>query len=399
MGNVHAQNHAGGLIGFTIEGKVEASYSTGGVTGSGEYVGGVIGKHYSRVRFTYWNVEGSGNSGGDGGDGKTIEELPSPTGYEGIYAGWNLDLDDDGSADAPRDFGTDLQYPVLKVDFNGDGEATWQEFGYQRGISATAADYNPVVGRRQEIRTVLRAGVPRQGDTFQWQRASSSGWRDVSPTSPTKNVEFDTSGTRIYRTVVTLDSGVVLASDPVSLTWRLPDVVVTPSDPTPVIGQAIMATTGVESGRVKVSSYQWHRRFGEQWREVGPAARTKRLIFHFAETATYRAVVTLVSGEVAHSEPKTLSWKPGVSITSSEYSPRASQLITLTPHLGGIGGEVTSYRWQFQEARISSVNIGKERDLVITHGGGGIREYRVHVTMRTGEEVTADPLVIKWRDR
>ena len=387
-GNVHAQDHAGGLIGFTIEGKVEASYSTGSVIGSGDYVGGVIGKHNSKVRFTYWDVEGSGNSGGDGGDGKTIEELQSPTGYEGIYASWNLDLDGDRSADAPWDFGTDLQYPVLKVDFNGDGEATWQEFGYQRGLSATAADYNPVVGRAQEIRAVLRAGVPRQGATFQWQRASSSGWRDVGPASPTKSVEFDTSGTRTYRAVVTLDSGVVLASDPVSLTWRLPDVMVTPSDPTPVIGQAIMATAGVESSSVKVSSYQWHRRFGEQWRGVGPAARTKRLIFHFAETATYRVVVTLVSGEVAHSEPITLSWKPGVYVASSEYSPRASQLITLTPHLGGIGGEVSSYRWQYQTAGISWVNVWKERDLVITHGGGGIREYWVHVIMSTGEEVT-----------
>ena len=399
VGNVHAENHAGGLIGFTIEGKVEASYSTGSVIGSGDYIGGVICKRNSKVRFTYWDVEGSGNSASDGGDGKTIEELQNPTGYEGIYAGWNLDLDDDGSADVPWNFGTDLQYPVLKVDFNGDGEATWQEFGYQRGLSATAADYNPVVGRRQEIRTVLRAGVPRQGATFQWQRASSAGWRDVGPASPTKSVEFDTSGTRTYRAVVTLDSGVVLASDPVSLTWRLPDVSVTPSDPTPVIGQAIMATAGVESGSVKVSSYQWRRRFGEQWREVGPAARTKRLIFHFAETATYRAVVTLATGEVAYSEPVTLSWTPGVYITSSEYSPRASQLITLTPHLGGIGGEVSSYRWQYQAAGISWVNIGKERDLVITHGGGGIREYRVQVTMSTGEEVTADPLVINWRDR
>ena len=31
------------------------------------------------------------------------------------------------------DFGTSGQYPALKVDFDGDGTATWQEFGNQRG--------------------------------------------------------------------------------------------------------------------------------------------------------------------------------------------------------------------------------------------------------------------------
>ena len=30
------------------------------------------------------------------------------------------------------DFGTSAQYPVLKADINGDGTATWEEFGDQR---------------------------------------------------------------------------------------------------------------------------------------------------------------------------------------------------------------------------------------------------------------------------
>ena len=34
------------------------------------------------------------------------------------------------------DFGTSGHYPVLKVDFDGDGAATWQEFGIQRLNSA-----------------------------------------------------------------------------------------------------------------------------------------------------------------------------------------------------------------------------------------------------------------------
>ena len=52
--------------------------------------------------------------------GKTSEELGSPRGYTGIYADWDLDLDnsdgDDDPAtggDDPWDFGTRLQYPAI----------------------------------------------------------------------------------------------------------------------------------------------------------------------------------------------------------------------------------------------------------------------------------------------
>ena len=46
------------------------------------------------------------------------------------------DADGDGEtstgADDYWDFGTSGQYPVLIVDFDGNGSATWQEFGTQR---------------------------------------------------------------------------------------------------------------------------------------------------------------------------------------------------------------------------------------------------------------------------
>ena len=63
--------------------------------------------------------------------GNTTAELQAPTGYRGIYQSWNLDLYGDSARDDPWDFGTAAQYPALSVDFNGDGEATWQEFGHQ----------------------------------------------------------------------------------------------------------------------------------------------------------------------------------------------------------------------------------------------------------------------------
>ena len=63
--------------------------------------------------------------------GQTTSALRTPTDYEGIYETWNLDLNLDGEPDDPWHFGTSNQYPVLKVDLNGDGTTTWQEFGYQ----------------------------------------------------------------------------------------------------------------------------------------------------------------------------------------------------------------------------------------------------------------------------
>ena len=74
----------------------------------------------------------------------SVAELQEPTGYTGLYAKWNRDLDGDGNPDDPWDFGASSQYPVLKVDFNGDGKATWEEFGSQRASqSATPNSQSP----------------------------------------------------------------------------------------------------------------------------------------------------------------------------------------------------------------------------------------------------------------
>ncbi|MDE0471632.1 MAG: hypothetical protein OXH57_06795, partial [Ekhidna sp.] len=55
---------------------------------------------------------------------KTASVLQSPTGYSGIYEDWNIDLNGNGSNDDPWDFGSASQYPVLKIDFDGDGDTS-----------------------------------------------------------------------------------------------------------------------------------------------------------------------------------------------------------------------------------------------------------------------------------
>ena len=146
-GSVTGDTHVGGLAGGNLEGTIIASYATGSVTGDGD-VGGLVG--YSRestIIASFWDTQTSGQTTGVGRDdgdsagleGKTTARLQSPTGYTGIYGGWKTDLDNADEDDNPAtgtddfwDFGTSSQYPVLKVDFDGDGAPTWQEFGRQR---------------------------------------------------------------------------------------------------------------------------------------------------------------------------------------------------------------------------------------------------------------------------
>ena len=108
------------------------------------------------IIHSYWDVETSGHEVGDGEklipgvEGKTTAELQGPTGYSGIYSTWNIDVDNaDGDRvevtgrDDPWDFGTAEQYPVLRIDFDGDGEADWQEFGVQREGQPTPTPVHP----------------------------------------------------------------------------------------------------------------------------------------------------------------------------------------------------------------------------------------------------------------
>ena len=150
----------GGLVGSSC-GIIEASYATGTVSGD-VAVGGLVGSGvYVRAPRSYWDMETSGLRVGVGADdtndngvidgtelqriglaGLTTAALQAPTGYEGIYGKWNVDLG--GGPDEPWVFGTKMQYPVLSRDLSGDDLATWQEFGYQfrtkPSLTATTGD-------------------------------------------------------------------------------------------------------------------------------------------------------------------------------------------------------------------------------------------------------------------
>ena len=114
-GDVTGDSFIDGLIGDNL-GAVTASYSIGRVNGSGSFVGGLVGRidtNVANVTASYYNSSSSGQSDTGKGVGKTTDELITPTGYTGIYANWNLDLDGDTTADNPWRFGARWKYPGL----------------------------------------------------------------------------------------------------------------------------------------------------------------------------------------------------------------------------------------------------------------------------------------------
>ena len=160
---------SGGLVGFNESGTIRACYATGNASGH-IFVEGLVGLQAGTVTNSYFDTETSGIAT-TGTDAKTTAELQTPTAYgtrTDIYANWNIDVDDgldvgvdngtadgDATADDPWDFGTDMQYPALKVDFGGNGTASVAEFGTQPRTAFRVSSFTPtggVVGATVTIR-------------------------------------------------------------------------------------------------------------------------------------------------------------------------------------------------------------------------------------------------------
>ena len=141
-GRAAGNSDVGGLVGnHKSTGEISAGYATGTVSG-GSNAGGLIGLFEGgSINGSYWDTRTSGHATGVLPFGRTTAQLQSPRSYSGIYGSWNLDISGDSVNDDPWDFGTSSQYPALRADRNGDGDARWEEFGYQlrEGPSLTAS--------------------------------------------------------------------------------------------------------------------------------------------------------------------------------------------------------------------------------------------------------------------
>ncbi len=113
----------GGLIGWN-GGSITNSFAAGPVSGKTD-VGGLVGQagSASSCAGSHWNTETGQQSSSACGSGQKTYQLSAPTTANGIYAGWDAQA---------WDFGSAVQYPALKADWDGDDTATSQEFGAQR---------------------------------------------------------------------------------------------------------------------------------------------------------------------------------------------------------------------------------------------------------------------------
>ena len=106
-GEVVGNSMVGGLAGENAD-RITSSYSTGKVIAT-DSAGGLVGSsRHGQVTDSYWDTDTSGQLGSAGGTGLTTANLQVPTGYEGIYANWDLDNKERWY------FGGSDEYPVLQ---------------------------------------------------------------------------------------------------------------------------------------------------------------------------------------------------------------------------------------------------------------------------------------------
>ena len=183
---VRGNTRVGGLVGWHLINTATASYATGQVTGN-DNVGGLVGtRSGAPLTANYYDRETSGQSDTGKGEPKTTAELQTPTGYTGIYANWNVDLDNaDGDddlqtgGDDPWAFGANYQYPVLR--YGRDQAQIQAQFEAQPlRPSSTGADVNED-GRLNEqdallmYRTYLEVPGPTEDE-----RDRANDWKDNS---------------------------------------------------------------------------------------------------------------------------------------------------------------------------------------------------------------------------
>ena len=162
-GDASGGSQVGGLVGLST-GTIRACYATGDASGVG-FLGGLVGRNNGgTVTNSYFDSTVSNRTDSDD-YAKTTTDLQTPTVYDdnadatdgsSIYETWNIDVDDgqligvddgtvagDSDTDDPWEFGTDMQYPALRVDFDVDGAASVVEFGMQPRTSFRVSSFTP----------------------------------------------------------------------------------------------------------------------------------------------------------------------------------------------------------------------------------------------------------------
>jgi hypothetical protein len=105
---VSGGDRVGGLVGTNLyyeeaRGKITDSYSTGMVNGTGDYVGGLVGRNSGgSVITSFWDMETSGQDASDGGTGKMTAEMQAARTFCAWACGDELIWTIDEGNDYPR---------------------------------------------------------------------------------------------------------------------------------------------------------------------------------------------------------------------------------------------------------------------------------------------------------
>ena len=87
--NVYGENSIGGLVGDAFWASVVTNcFSSGSVSGTGQYIGGLIGVSGYSPRGSFWDIETSGQATSDGGIGLTTSEMQTARTF--LEAGWDF---------------------------------------------------------------------------------------------------------------------------------------------------------------------------------------------------------------------------------------------------------------------------------------------------------------------
>ena len=300
-GRVVGDSEAGGLIGGNT-GDVNISYATGLVSGRST-VGGLVGRNSGggNISDSYWDSGTSGRTTGSYGQAKNSEELQLPTSASDIYLNWNVDLNGDSMNDDPWDFGTSSQYPVLSVDTNGVGGATWQEFGQQIQTS-------PALMPTTALGQVTLTWSAVSSATYNLYRTSGTTVEILSEnTSSRSYVDTDvTAGaTYVYQVAAVINGGEASRSPQVSVVVPMPGMM-------PSVTLQLMPTSISENG--------------------GSSTVTASLSHTSGQTTTVTvsatAVSPAVSGDFSLSSNKTLTIGAGQSASTGT--------VTITANNNGV---------------------------------------------------------------
>ena len=209
--SVTGTGNVGGLLGQggnARNGFVRYSYSTGAVSrssGTAPNIGGLIGEtlgNFGGVTASYYDtttsgcVSGSttgctGSAGGAGAVGKTTAELQSPTGYTGIYAAWNVNLDDVAGNDDPWDFKGASAYPALiyhHTDYDTD-EDNLIEISNLAQLNAIRWNLN---GRGDSTNAVYRNAFPNRSTSATKRMGCPAG--NCAGYELVADLDFDSDG-------------------------------------------------------------------------------------------------------------------------------------------------------------------------------------------------------------